>query len=858
MKPILTLRHRFALRTAIAATLAIVGLSAVMVSCNQYSIADKSVAQRPGDRPSEERAAKEQAQPASDFYSFDGKPATIDRGQSSEGLYRLGYTTDKDGKTVLSGERGAVRAVQDPASAAAPRELLGDLPLAAIRAGVPPVPASAGKAAADQKPANTAKPADTANFRRLKLDELGGEAKVEELAKSVRVFARLPEIAGSRPAQDEELWVIQRYCPPDATRDADGRIARVPQPNDDYPGCGALVATLPGQTSPVPVPLKHTAVLANVAGNIASVSVTQQYHNPFSSKIEAVYVFPLPENAAVSDFVMKIGARTIRGVIRDRVQAEQIYADARAQGHVASLMTQERPNIFTQKVANIEPSKQIDVSVTYYNTLAYVDGSFEFVFPMVVGPRFNPAATYDGIGAAARGAASNASGQGAQVTYLRPTERSGTDISVNVNIEAGVAIESLECRSHVATITRDSASASRAVVTLSNRDSVPNKDFVLRYKVAGSALKTGMVTYRGKDGTGYFSLLVVPPADPSSCRRAPVEMVFVLDCSGSMNGRPIEQATAALERGLRRLEPGDTFQVINFAQAASQMGPAPVAATDENIRRGVAYSKSLFASGGTFMITGLRAALDFPHDPRRLRYVCFLTDGYIGNEQEILGEINARLGSSRIFSFGVGTSTNRYLLDSMAKLGRGCVAHVAAGDSPTEIVDRFFDRISRPALTDVSVDLRLGDLEFAEVFPRQIPDVYSGRAVVINGRFKERSFKGWQGVVVRGSMIGASSGNFEATEMSAAWDDRRTHPALPAIWARHKIGDMADYATAANAYQLPEAVKSIALQYGLLSNYTAFIAVDSMSQTAGTYGTTVQVPVNVPEGVNYQTTVPER
>lgn len=658
---------------------------------------------------------------------------------------------------------------------------------------------------------------------------------------------RLPDIPGSRPALDEEIWVIRRPDRP------------TPDPaRDDLPGSGSMVCPQPqpdGQTRHVPIPLKHTAVHAAVSGHIAAVEVVQQYHNPFASKIEAVYVFPLPENAAVSDFVMTIGARRIRGVIRDRAEAEQIYADAKSAGRVASLMTQERPNIFTQKVANIEPGAAIDVAITYYNTLAYNDGWFEFVLPMVVGPRYNPPGSYDGIGAAPdRGA--GASGQPVEVPYIRPDERSGHDISVALTIDAAVPLGAIESRSHAVNTERSPGNPRRATVTLSPLDRIPNRDLVVRWQVAGDSVRSGGQWVAEASGERFFNLLLVPPRDAASLPRRPVEMVFVLDCSGSMSGRPIEQAVAAAERGLRRLQPGDTFQVINFAQSASQLGPAPLAATPANIDHAVAYLRSLFAQGGTEMINGIRASLEFPHDPQRLRFVVFLTDGYIGNEAEILAAIHPRLGNARIFSFGVGSSTNRYLLDAMARAGRGCVAHVAAGDNPVEIIDRFFDRVSRPAITDLSVSVLGADT--AEIFPVTPPDLYVGRVVSLSGRIPAaQAADGPVRVLIRGSVNGRPYQS--VVELDAAPTARPGGPPapLPRIWARHKIADLADYAPAARAAAVGEELKSVALRFGLLSGATAFIAVDSLTQTMGTQRTTVPVPVPVPDGVRYDTTVPE-
>ncbi|MGB2864747.1 MAG: VIT domain-containing protein, partial [Sedimentisphaerales bacterium] len=350
----------------------------------------------------------------------------------------------------------------------------------------------------------------------------------------------------------DEVWVI-----------AKAETQAVPT-GEDTPGCGAMLAKLPKEEKEIPLPLKHTDVKGQISGYIATVDVTQQFHNPYDEKIEAVYVFPLPQNAAINEFIMTIGERRIRGIIRERKEAEEIYRQARSQGHVASLLTQERPNIFTQKVANIEPCKEIDINIKYFNTLAYVDGWYEFVFPMVVGPRFNPPGFTDGVGAVAHGKA-GISGQKTEVQYLKPGQRSGHDISLAVNIDAGVAIEQLVCASHV--INNSSPARDKRTVKLSSLDSIPNKDFVLRYKVAGKTVKSALVTHRDERG-GFFTLMLYPPDSLSYLKRAPMEMIFVLDCSGSMSGKPIAKAKQAITRALKKLQPGDTFQIIRFSNNA--------------------------------------------------------------------------------------------------------------------------------------------------------------------------------------------------------------------------------------------------------------------------------------------------
>ncbi|MBE0542031.1 MAG: VWA domain-containing protein [Verrucomicrobia bacterium] len=632
-------------------------------------------------------------------------------------------------------------------------------------------------------------------------------------------------------SEDNELWIIARSSETQA------------EANDDLPGSGTLMTRVANKE--VPMPLKHTDVRASVSGYIGTVQVVQQFHNPYDTKIEAVYVFPLPHNAAVNEFIMTIGDRRIRGIIRERQEAEEIYQAAKRQGYVASLLTEERPNIFTQSVANIEPGKAIDVTIKYFHTLAYVDGWYEFVFPMVVGPRFNPLGSTTGIGAIALGE-HGASGQKTEIQYLQPHERNGHDISLRVDVEAGVTIEEFQCVTHA--VSHESPSSHQLAVTLQPHDTLPNKDFVLHYRVAGERTKSSLLTHRDARG-GYFTLMIYPPEELASLARQPLELVFVLDCSGSMSGIPIAQAKAAVERGLRLLRPGDSFQLINFSMNAAQLGHRPLEATPANIERGLAYLHSLKGEGGTMMIKGIQAALDFPHDPQRLRFVCFLTDGYIGNEGEILHEIHQRLGASRIFSFGVGSSPNRYLLNQMAKAGRGAVAYLGPRDDGAQVMEDFFNRISHPALTDLQIDW--GGMQVEEVFPRAVPDLFVGRPVILTGRFN-----GNGDTVLR---VAGSAANVPVSFIVPAplADGGEANSALPSVWARMKIADLADQSLLKPDAQLPDHIKQVALDYNLMSAYTAFIAVDSTRQTDGSEGVIVPVAVPVPEGVRYDTTVKE-
>lgn len=610
----------------------------------------------------------------------------------------------------------------------------------------------------------------------------------------------------SLQSEVDEVWILSRN--PEATT------------SENTPDSASLLAKVGNRE--VPMPLMHTDVKATVSGCISSVDVTQQFNNLYNYKIEAVYIFPLPHNAAVNDFLMTIGKRRIRGIIRDRKEAEQIYEEAKAQGYVASLLAEERPNIFRQSIANIEPGNEIDVNIRYFSRLDYVDGWYEFVFPMVVGPRFNPPGS-----------------QSPDVTYRKPSERNGQDISLRVDVDAGVPVDRIECKTHETT--KSVSSPSKFAMQLKPDNTIPNKDFVLRYRVAGNQIKSSLLTQRDERGN-YFALTLYPPEEVGNLPRQPLELVFVLDCSGSMSGRPIEQAKAAVERGLRLLQPGDSFQLINFSVSTSEFGPAPVEATPVNVQRALNYLETLNADDGTMMLDAVKAALDFPHDPKRLRFVCFLTDGYIGNEAEILSEIHRRLGDSRIFSIGIGSSVNRYLLDQMAKAGRGVAAYLGPDDSAAKIMEDFFERISHPALANIKIDW--GAMEVSEVFPGEVGDLFIGRPVVLIGRF---TGSGTNAIHITGA-AGGMAMHFDIPANLS--EITTTHKGLPTLWARTKIADLIDQQTYDSDPQLPYVIRQLALDYNVASPYTAFIAVDASEATAGGQGVTVPVSVPLPEGVN--------
>lgn len=579
----------------------------------------------------------------------------------------------------------------------------------------------------------------------------------------------------------------------------------------------------------VDVPLEHTDVQIRVAGHLADVMVTQTFHNPFPDKIEAVYLFPLPTGAAVHALDLRIGERVVRGAIRRREEARQVYERARERGHVAALLTQERPNLFTQAVANIEPGARIDVTLRYSQTLAYEDGAYEIVFPMVAGPRYLP------------GSAGPNAREAVQPAVLPPGMRPAHDISLQVDLDAGVPVRDIASPSHRINVTRPGAApaaGARASVRIAPADTIPNKDFILRYAVAGQAPAFAVLAHRDGD-QGSFFLLAQPPAGKALIE--PREIVFVLDTSSSMAGAPMFKARELIRRVLGGLRPDDTYQIIRFADTASALGPRPLASKPQNLGYTLAWLDGLQASGGTEMVSGIRAALEVPHDPARLRIVVFVTDGYIGNDDEILALVARHMGAARLFSFGVGSAVNRYLLEEMAVMGRGAAQIVRPDEDTAAAVQRFHDRIDAPVLTEIRIDWN--GLAVTDAVPGRLPDLFAGQPLVVAGHYQQ---PGRATITVHGRQAGRAVSFQVPVDLPA---HAPAHPSIGRVWARSRMAEL-ERGLVRKADPAVEAqILALALQHQLMSRYTAFVAVDESRVTAGEAAREVRVPVEVPEHV---------
>src|SRR5829696_7183791 len=378
-------------------------------------------------------------------------------------------------------------------------------------------------------------------------------------------------------------------------------------------------------------PLRHTDVRASVAGFLARVTVTQEFENPFKDKIEAVYTFPLPQAAAVDDMTMRVGERTVKGKIMRREEAGEVYRAARNAGQVASLLDQERPNVFTQSVANVMPGERVTVVISYVETLKYEAGTYEFVFPMVVGPRYIPGTPTGRMPRRGRLPNTDRVPDASRITPAAAPRgtRAGHDISVEVSLDAGVPVEGLKSPSHEIDVEWPSPSGAR--LRLRSLAVIPNKDFILRYDVAGQKIQDAVLTHRDPRG-GYFTLILQPPDRVAAADVTPKELVFVLDTSGSMEGSPTEKAKETMRLALAGLNPHDTFNLITFAGDTSILFKEPVPATPQNLSKAQKFLETREGGGGTEMMKAIRAALDPSDAADHVRVVCFMTDGQVGND----------------------------------------------------------------------------------------------------------------------------------------------------------------------------------------------------------------------------------
>ena len=610
-------------------------------------------------------------------------------------------------------------------------------------------------------------------------------------------------------------------------------------------GQGHLTIIEPDGKSGELCPLEHTSVKVAISGFIARVEVKQIFHNTRQEKIEAIYTFPLSANGAVDQMLMRVGDKEIRGVIKRREEARQIYEAARDQGRLASLLDQERPNIFTQSVANIMPGQKVEITIGYIETLNYEDGAFQFVFPMVVAPRFIPGLA---TGSHGTGWAQDTS-QVPDASRITPPvaeegKRAGHDIDLSVSIDAGVKIEDMKSSLHEVDIVK--TNDKQATITLKNKKEIPNKDFVLKYSVAADKIKSGYICH--KDGeNGYVMVVMIPPKRITSEQVAPRELIFIIDVSGSQQGLPLAKAKDTVKYIIEKMNPNDTFNIIDFNDTTRALFSSPKKNTAETTERALQYVQSLHASGGTRMTSAIWEALSGRPPENRLRVVTFMTDGLVGNDFEVIQMVKKLHDKSRWFSFGTGNSVNRFLLDNIARVGGGEVDYILLNSSSEDVARKFHQRIDSPVLTDISI--KTEGLSLEEIFPSSVSDLWSHKPLIFKARYTK---PGSGSIKIRGFQTGQA---YEQELKVNLPEAESGNGAISTLWARSKVDELVDQDPMGVQRGNPdekvkEAIVQVALEHRIMTQFTSFVAVEDTMVTMDGKPVKVTIPVELAEGVS--------
>ena len=576
------------------------------------------------------------------------------------------------------------------------------------------------------------------------------------------------------------------------------------------------------------LPLKETRALANIAGVIADVTVTQVYTNEGMNVLEAIYVFPASTRAAIYDMRMRVGEREVIALVQEKQHARQLYEQARQDGKTASLLEQMRPNVFQMNVANILPGDVIQVEMKYTELLVPEKGIYSFVYPTVVGPRYSNQ--------------SEEEAPSGDHWISNPYTMEGIaplyDFDIRVNLSTGLPIQEVQSSSHPVHI--NFISGKMAEVSLEKAATRSgNRDFILQYRLTGGQIESGLLLFEGGE-ENFFLAMIQPPAKVSSEDIPPREYIFIVDVSGSMYGFPLEISKKLMKELLEGLRTSDRFNILFFAGGSNLFSGKPVPATKENIASAMQMVNDQRGGGGTELLDALKRALNLPYTEGYSRSFVIATDGYVSVEKESFDLIRKNLGKANFFTFGIGSSVNRYLLEGMAHVGMGYPVVLTTEKEAIAGAKKFREYIERPVLTNVRVDIR--GFEVYDVEPLSVPDVLAERPVILFGKWR-----GQPAGTIHLSGISGRKKYGKSIEVSGRAISE-INSGLKYLWARERIMLLDDYAIAGE--DVKEEVTALGLKYNLLTHYTSFVAIDPEARNQSGNMVTVKQPLPLPEGVS--------
>lgn len=586
------------------------------------------------------------------------------------------------------------------------------------------------------------------------------------------------------------------------------------------------------------LPLKKTEAKVRIAGVIADVELRQVYRNTGKNVLEAIYVFPGSTRSAVHGLTMQVGERIVEAEIAEKEEAKQQYEKAKAEGKTAALLEQERPNVFRMSVGHILPGDEVTVTLRYTELLVPTDKTYEFLFPTVVGPRYSNRPAGDAL-AAGDGWVAN--------PYLEPgaEKKAGPIFDISVDLAAGMPLKDVTCVTHPVRI--DYAGKDHATVVLDGSDQRSgNRDFVLRYRLAGKQIETGLLLHEGEEKKENFFLLTVQPPNRVTPADIPGrEYVFVVDVSGSMSGFPLDTAKDLMRELFRDLRPKDRFNVMVFAGGSQWMADRSLVASRANLERAIDFLHGHRGGGGTELGKALEGAFDLPAEDETSRNVIVVTDGMVDFEREVFQIVRERLGDANLFSFGIGSSVNHFLIEGLARAGQGEPFVVLDPKEAGAVADRLREMIASPVLTDVQVEFGKG-FEVYDVEPKVWADVFADRPLVIRGKYRGEP----SGEVTVSGVSGTKRLSLDIPVEAGSESDRE-NPALPLLWARERIASLSDDYQLSNDDEAKAEVTNLGLTYHLLTRFTSFIAVDTEVRpaAAGAKKQTTKQPLPLPQGM---------
>jgi len=606
-----------------------------------------------------------------------------------------------------------------------------------------------------------------------------------------------------------------------------------------------------GQNYPYqPAPTLDTSVKMDITGMLARVQVRQTFHNPGNRWAEGIYVFPLPEQAAVDHLRMVIGERIIEGQIKERAQAKKNYQRARQAGQRASLVEQERPNMFTTSLANIAPGESISVEIEYQQTVRYHDGAFRLRFPMVVGPRYIPGitlgldervTTFAGTGWAE---ATTRVADAARVTppVRHPDQRPVNPVTLDIRLNAGLPLAEVSSTYHP--IEQHLSAEGHYRIQLAEKQLPAERDFELVWRPPAASTPKAAWFVAQKDQQQYGLLMLIPPGQNAGTPGTGRDVVFVIDTSGSMHGDSIRQARRALLLALDRLTERDRFNIIRFNDTAESLFSQTESADANKLTLARQFARSLNANGGTEMLPALEMALQY-EEQHGIRQVIFLTDGSVGNERELFQLIRKELGDSRLFTIGIGSAPNSYFMRKAAEYGRGTFTYIG---NTAEVMEKTSDlllKLEQPALTDIRVELPPG--QDLELLPQRIPDLYAGEPLLV--AFHGTDLPAWIEVQgQRGDQTWTTRVTLDGGQQGAA---------LAPEWGRRKIAGLMtrlhDAENDDSREALRQEVITTGLTHHLVSQYTSLVAIDvTPARKQNELLKQHSVQTNMPAGWSYQ------